>query len=66
MSYRLNKDSGIIHDANKPHVKAIRKGTFIDFKTVQEARAHAYDAGKRPQACKLCNFPQALRDEINR
>ncbi len=64
MPYLLNPKSGKIHHSDMPHVQ--NKPAYISFLTIQEAIAYAKDNGKQPSPCARCQFPQAVRDEINR
>lgn len=65
MPYRVNKMTGTIHDASKPHAQKIPSDKYVDRITVSEAKAEAVRNGCIPHACIKCQFSSAIQEEIN-
>ena len=63
MAYLVNRKTGCIHDASKPHAKARAGKHYERVETLAEAKAKASKSGHKPQLCKNCGFALATIEE---
>lgn len=67
MAFRLNVKNGKIHSTQSlcPWGQKLKEGDYIDYNTINEARAEAKKNKKPPCLCKRCHYRDDLQREID-
>lgn len=67
MAFRLNVKRGTIHSTESlcPSGRKMAEGGYIDYNTLNEARAKAKEMKKKPCLCKRCHYREDLQREID-